>query len=357
MANVIAEMGLPTLVLCHNKTLAAQLYGEFSQFFPHNAVGYFVSYYDYYQPEAYLPAQDVYIEKDADINDEIDRLRLRATASLMARDDVIIVSSVSCIYNLGSPEEFKRFSVQVRRGQSLATEELARNLVRILYERAGDDFRRGTFRIRGDVVDVFPAYEDYALRIEFFGDAVTTIWELDPITARKRAPRDAVAIFPAKHFLTRPEGLRRALDAILAEMEERVAWFEAQGKLVEAQRLRLRTRHDVELLQEIGYCPGIENYSRHLAGRAAGERPECLLDFFPTPWLCVVDESHVTLPQVRGMYNGDRSRKQTLVDYGFRYLRPWTTAPYSSRNSKPSSPTSSTPQPRRGPTNSNTPPW
>jgi excinuclease ABC subunit B len=318
MANVIARVGLPTLVISHNKTLAAQLYGEFLQFFPRNAVEYFISYYDYYQPEAYLPAQDVYVEKDADINEEIDRLRLRATASLLARDDVIIVASVSCIYNLGSPAEFRDFHLFINRGQRLEIDELSRNLAAIRYERDDVEFKPGTFRVRGDVVDVFPAYEDEALRVEFAGDVVENVWRLEPVAARKLQPLERVAIYPAKHFVTGRDKIEPALVAIERELEERVAWFRKQDKIVEAQRLETRTRHDVELLAEISYCPGIENYSRHLSGRAPGERPYCLLDYFPGKWLCIVDESHATLPQIRGMYKGDRARKEVLVEYGFR---------------------------------------
>jgi excinuclease ABC subunit B len=318
MANVIARVGFPALVISHNKTLAAQLYGEFLQFFPRNAVEYFISYYDYYQPEAYLPAQDVYIEKDADINEEIDRLRLRATASLLARDDVVIVASVSCIYNLGSPEEFREFHLFIERGQRLEVDELTRDLAAIRYERDNVEFRPGNFRVRGDVVDVFPAYEDEALRVEFAGDVVENVWRLEPIAARKLQPLERVAIYPAKHFVTARDKMDRALVAIERELEERLAWFRKRDKIVEAQRLETRTRHDVELLREIGYCPGIENYSRQLAARAEGERPYCLLDYFPEKWLCIVDESHVTLPQVRGMYKGDRARKEVLVEHGFR---------------------------------------
>jgi excinuclease ABC subunit B len=318
MANVIARVGLPTLVISHNKTLAAQLYGEFLQFFPRNAVEYFISYYDYYQPEAYLPAQDVYIEKDADINEEIDRLRLRATASLLARDDVVIVASVSCIYNLGSPEEFAKFHLFLERGQKLDVGELAAELAAVRYERNDVEFRPGTFRVRGDVVDIFPAYEDEALRVELEGDVVENIWRLEPIAARKLQPLERVAIYPAKHFVTSRDKIEAALVHIERELKERLAWFRERGKIVEAQRLETRARHDMELLREIGYCPGIENYSRHLAGRREGERPYCLLDYFPEKWLCIVDESHVTLPQIRGMYNGDRARKEVLVEHGFR---------------------------------------
>jgi excinuclease ABC subunit B len=318
MANVIARVGLPTVVISHNKTLAAQLYGEFLQFFPRNAVEYFISYYDYYQPEAYLPAQDVYIEKDADINEEIDRLRLRATASLLARDDVIIVASVSCIYNLGSPEEFRAFHLFVERGQRLDIGRLTRDLAAIRYERDNVEFKPGVFRVRGDVVDIFPAYEDEALRVEFEGDVVQNVWRLEPVAARKLQALERVAIYPAKHFVTGREKIETALEVIGAELTERVAWFRERGKIVEAQRLETRTRHDMELLREIGYCPGIENYSRHLAARAEGERPYCLLDYFPDRWLCIVDESHATLPQIRGMFNSDRARKEVLVEHGFR---------------------------------------
>jgi excinuclease ABC subunit B len=318
MANVIADVGLPTLVISHNKTLAAQLYGEFLQFFPRNAVEYFVSYYDYYQPEAYLPAQDIYVEKDADINEELDRLRLRATASLLARDDVVIVASVSCIYNLGSPEEFRKFHLFIERGQRLDISRLTRDLAAIRYERDNVEFKPGTFRVRGDVVDVFPAYEDEALRVEFEGDVVGNVWRLEPVAVRKLQPLERVAVYPAKHFVTARDKIERGLEAVEAELEGRLAWFRKRDKIVEAQRLETRTRHDVELLREIGYCPGIENYSRHLAGRPEGERPYCLLDYFPERWLCIVDESHVTLPQIRGMHNGDRARKEVLVEYGFR---------------------------------------
>ena len=318
MANVIARVGLPTLVISHNKTLAAQLYGEFLQFFPRNAVEYFISYYDYYQPEAYLPAQDIYIDKDADVNEEIDRLRLRATASLLAREDVVIVASVSCIYNLGSPEEFAKFHLFLERGQKLDVGELAAELAGVRYERSDVEFKPGTFRVRGDVVDIFPAYEDEALRVELEGDVVENIWRLEPIAARKLQPLERVAIYPAKHFVTGRDTVEAALVRIERELKERVAWFRERDKIVEAQRLETRARHDLELLREIGYCPGIENYSRHLAGRREGERPYCLLDYFPEKWLCIVDESHVTLPQIRGMYNGDRARKEVLVEHGFR---------------------------------------
>jgi excinuclease ABC subunit B len=318
MANVIARVGLPTLVISHNKTLAAQLYGEFLQFFPRNAVEYFISYYDYYQPEAYLPAQDIYIDKDADVNEEIDRLRLRATASLLAREDVVIVASVSCIYNLGSPEEFAKFHLFLERGQKLDVGELAAELAAVRYERNDVEFRPGVFRVRGDVVDIFPAYEDEALRVELEGDVVDNIWRLEPIAARKLQPLERVAIYPAKHFVTSRDAIEAALVRIERELKERLAWFRERDKIVEAQRLETRARHDMELLREIGYCPGIENYSRHLAGRREGERPYCLLDYFPEKWLCIVDESHVTLPQIRGMYNGDRARKEVLVEHGFR---------------------------------------
>jgi excinuclease ABC subunit B len=318
MANVIARVGLPTLVISHNKTLAAQLYGEFMQFFPDNAVEYFVSYYDYYQPEAYLPAQDLYIDKDADINEEIERLRLRSTASLLAREDVVIVASVSCIYSLGSPEEFARFHLFIEPGDEIAIDTLTRKLAAIRYERENFEFKPGSFRVRGDVVDVFPAYEDEALRVEFLGNKVESVWRLDPVAGRKLGPLPRVAVYPAKHFVTDRQEMEPGIVAIEEELEKRVAWFRREGKIVEAQRLETRARHDVELLRELGYCPGIENYSRHLSGRAEGERPYCLLDYFPEKWLCIVDESHATLPQIRGMHNGDRARKQALVDYGFR---------------------------------------
>lgn len=318
MANIIAQMQRPTLVLSHNKTLAAQLYSEFREFFPHNAVEYFVSYYDYYQPEAYLPQTDTYIEKDADINEEIDRLRLAATSSLLTRRDVIIVASVSCIYNIGSPEEYGQDVVQLQRGETRRRERLLRHLTEIFYQRNDTDFHRGCFRARGDTVDIFPAYRETALRVEYWGDTIERITEIDPLTGEILYEHDFVQIFPAKHFITNRERLEAALRAIEAELEERLSVLKQQGKLLEAQRLEQRTRYDIEMMREVGYCAGIENYSRHLSGRAPGQQPWTLLDYFPDDFLMFVDESHITLPQVHGMYNGDRARKEVLVEYGFR---------------------------------------
>ncbi|MDR7422819.1 MAG: excinuclease ABC subunit UvrB [Armatimonadota bacterium] len=318
VARVIEQVQRPTLVLAHNKTLAAQLYGEFRQFFPHNAVRYFVSYYDYYQPEAYVPQTDLYVAKDASINDEIDRLRHAATKALMERRDVIVVASVSCIYGLGRPEDYKEVMLLVRTGERRTRDELVRRLVDIQYERNDIDFARGRFRVRGDVVEVFPAYEERAVRIDLFGDQVERIIELDPLTGEVLETKDAVALWPAKHWVTTEWRLERALRTIEEELQARLAWFRERGKLLEAQRLEFRTRYDMELLREAGTCPGIENYSRHLDGRNPGERPGCLIDYFPRDFLLVVDESHVTIPQVRGMLEGDRSRKKNLVDFGFR---------------------------------------
>ncbi|MCL6621620.1 MAG: excinuclease ABC subunit UvrB [Syntrophobacterales bacterium] len=319
IANVIAEINLPTLVLAPNKTLAAQLYGEFRDFFPDNAVEYFVSYYDYYQPEAYLPAADLYIEKDASINEAIDRLRHSATRSLLERQDVIIVASVSCIYGLGSPEAYHGMLLYLEEGMEKPRKEVLRKLVDILYERNDVDFHRGTFRVRGDRVEIFPAYEeDTAIRIEFFGDQVEAIREIDPLRGKVRRTLPRVTIYPASHYVTPDDVRRRALEAIEAELKERVAWFESQGKLLEAQRIAERTRFDLEMMRELGYCHGIENYSRHLTGRAPGEPPPTLLDYLPRKSLVVIDESHISIPQLMGMYRGDRSRKETLVEYGFR---------------------------------------
>ncbi len=318
VARVVEQIQRPTLVLAHNKTLAAQLYGEFREYFPGNAVRYFVSYYDYYQPEAYVPQTDLYIAKDASINDEIDRLRHAATKALMERRDVIVVASVSCIYGLGRPEDYKEVMLFVRRGERRSRDDIVRRLVGIQYERNDIDFARGRFRVRGDVIEIFPAYENRAVRIDLLGDEVERIVELDPLTGEIFEAKDAVAIWPAKHWVTTEERLERALGSIEAELQERLAWFRDQGKLLEAQRLEFRTRYDMELLREAGTCPGIENYSRHLDGRNPGERPGCLIDYFPRDFLLVVDESHVTLPQVRGMLEGDRSRKKNLVEFGFR---------------------------------------
>ncbi len=318
MANVIAAWGRPALVLSHNKTLAAQLYGELKAFFPGNAVEYFISYYDYYQPEAYVPASDTYIEKDASINEDIDRLRLRATSSLMEREDVVIVATVSAIYGLGDPVSYRERMVSVARGQRVARDDILRALVGIQYLRNDVAFDRGTFRVRGDTVEVFPAYEEQAVRLELWGDEVERISKVDPVSGATIAILDRMAIYPAKHFITSRPTVERASAAIRAELAGRLEELRGAGKLLEAQRLEQRTQFDLEMLLEIGTCAGVENYSRHLSGRLAGERPACLLDYFPEDYLVVVDESHVTLPQVRAMYNGDRARKLTLVDYGFR---------------------------------------
>jgi excinuclease ABC subunit B len=318
MAHVIAQWGRPTLVLSHNKTLAAQLYGELKAFFPTNAVEYFISYYDYYQPEAYVPASDTYIEKDASINEDIDRLRLRATSSLMERDDVVIVATVSAIYGLGDPVAYRERMVSVTRGQRIARDDLLRALVGIQYLRNDVAFDRGTFRVRGDTVEVFPAYEEQAVRLELWGDEVERISKVDPLTGATIAPLDRMAVYPAKHFITSRPTIERASAAIRGELAARLEELRGAGKLLEAQRLEQRTQFDLEKLLEIGTCAGVENYSRHLSGRQAGERPACLLDYFPDDYLVVVDESHVSLPQVRAMYNGDRARKLTLVDFGFR---------------------------------------
>ncbi len=318
MASVIADWGRPTLVLSHNKTLAAQLYGELKSFFPGNAVEYFISYYDYYQPEAYVPSSDTYIEKDASINEDIDRLRLRATSSLMEREDVVIVSTVSAIYGLGDPVEYRQRMVSLQLGEHVARDEVLRALVGIQYQRNDVAFERGTFRVRGDTVEIFPAYEEQAVRLEMWGNEIERISKIDPVSGETIATLQRMAIYPAKHFITNRPTILRASVAIRQELEERAAELRMQGKLLEAQRLQQRTQFDLEMLLEIGTCAGVENYSRHLSGRQAGERPACLLDYFPHDYLVIVDESHVTLPQVRGMYNGDRARKLTLVDYGFR---------------------------------------
>jgi len=318
MAHLVRNLGLPTLVISHNKTLAAQLYSEFKEFFPENAVGYFVSYYDYYQPEAYVPSRDLYIAKDASINQDIDRLRLAATTRLMQRDDVIIVASVSCIYGIGRPEEHERMFVEVRKGQEIERDELLARLVEIQYKRSDTDLKRGTFRARGDVVEVYPAYDEIAYRFDFFGDYVDSIAVIDTVSGRKLEVADEVAIYPANHFVTPAHRIEGILASIEEELEQRLAELRSMGKTLEAQRLEARTRYDMELIREVGFCPGIENYARHIDGRKPGERPACLLDYFPDEYLCIVDESHQTIPQIRAMYHGDRSRKQTLVDYGFR---------------------------------------
>jgi excinuclease ABC subunit B len=318
IANVIEQYKRPTLVLSHNKTLAAQLYGELKGFFPRNAVEYFISYYDYYQPEAYVPTTDTYIEKDASINEDIDRLRLRATSSLMEREDVVIVSTVSAIYGLGDPVTYRETMVTLARGQKIPRDDILRALVRIQYGRNDVAFERGTFRVRGDTVEIFPAYEEQGVRIEMWGDEVERISKIDVITGETITALDKAAIYPAKHFITSRPTLERAIELIRSELAERLDLLKRDGKLLEAQRLESRTNFDIEMMREIGTCAGIENYSRHLSFRAQGERPACLFDYFPDDFLVVVDESHVTLPQVRGMYNGDRARKLTLVDYGFR---------------------------------------
>ena len=319
MANVIAQLNKPTLILAHNKTLAAQLYGEMKEFFPNNAVEYFVSYYDYYQPEAYVPSSDTYIEKDSAINDEIDKLRHSATAALSERSDVIIVSSVSCIYGLGSPIDYQEMVISLRPGMLKDRDEVIRKLIDIQYVRNDMDFKRGTFRVRGDVVEIFPANAtDTAVRVEFFGDEIDRITEFDALTGNVKARLEHVAIFPASHYVVAPEKMEKAISAIEEELKERVEWFKHEDKLLEAQRIAERTKFDIEMMRETGFCSGIENYSRHLSGLKPGEPPHTLLDYFPDDFLMIVDESHITIPQVRGMYAGDQSRKTTLVDYGFR---------------------------------------
>ncbi len=318
MANVIERVQKPTLVISHNKTLAAQLYTEFKEFFPNSAVEYFVSYYDYYQPEAYVPRTDLYIEKEVDINEEIDKLRHAATRALFERGDVIIVASVSCIYGLGSPEEYHAFVLSLKRGESYNRYKLLHKLVEMQYERNDTDFSRGKFRIRGDTLEIRPAYEELALRVEFFGDEIERIVEIDPLTGELLAKLDSVDIYPAKHFVTSQDKLMLAIESIKQELQERLSELKQQGKVLEAARLEARTNYDIEMLREAGYCTGVENYSRHLSGRAPGSPPWTLLDYFPDDFLMFTDESHMTLPQIRGMYHGDRSRKETLVEYGFR---------------------------------------
>ena len=319
MANVIQQLNKPTLILAHNKTLAAQLYGEMKEFFPNNAVEYFVSYYDYYQPEAYVPSSDTYIEKDSAINDEIDKLRHSATAALSERSDVIIISSVSCIYGLGSPIDYQEMVISLRPGMLKDRDDVIRKLIDIQYVRNDMDFKRGTFRVRGDVVEIFPANAtDTAVRVEFFGDEIDRITEFDALTGSAKARLEHVAIFPASHYVVAPEKMEKAICAIEEELKERVEWFKREDKLLEAQRIAERTKFDIEMMRETGFCSGIENYSRHLSGLKPGEPPHTLLDYFPDDFLMIVDESHITIPQVRGMYAGDQSRKTTLVDYGFR---------------------------------------
>ncbi len=318
MANVIETYNKPTLIISHNKTLAAQLYGEFKSFFPENAIEYFISYYDYYRPEAYIPATDTFIEKTADINDEIDRLRLKATSNLLSRNDTIIVASVSCIFGLGSPKDYRDLLVFIKTGETFFRNKLLRELVNIQYSRNDISLERGTFRVRGDTIEIQPAYENITYRIEFWGDEIERICLVDNISGHIISEKNSIAIYPAKHFVTTFPQIEKAMKNIELELEERLKEFRSEGKLLEAQRLEQRTRYDLEMLLEIGYCSGIENYSRHLSGRKQGERPSCLLDYFPKEYLIIIDESHVTLPQIRAMYAGDRSRKQTLVDFGFR---------------------------------------
>ena len=318
VANVIAHQKRPALVISHNKTLAAQLYAELKSFFPNNAVEFFISYYDYYQPEAYIPQTDTFIEKDASINSEIERLRLAATDSLLSRDDVIIVASVSCIYGLGSPEDYKEMVFSAHIGDVCGRDGMLEKLVNIQYDRNDYEPQPGTFRVRGDTVDIFPSYAMHGIRVEFFGDEIDSIRRIDPLTGETEETLERITISPAKHFVMPSEKLEPAIARIEAELEEQVKVFEQQNKLIEAQRIRMRTAYDIEMMREIGYCGGIENYSRHLGGRQAGERPACLIDYFPDQFLTIIDESHVTLPQVRGMFNGDRARKSTLVEHGFR---------------------------------------
>lgn len=334
LANLIAKINKPTLVISHNKTLAAQLYSEFKDFFPTNAVEYFVSYYDYYQPEAYIPHTDTYIEKDASINDQLDRLRLSATSSLMSREDVIIVASVSCIYNLGSPQDYQEQLVSLEKKQIINRDEVLKRLIEIQYERNDYEFIRGRIRVRGDTLEIYPAYEEKYIRIEFIDDKIENIFEIEPISAKIISPLDKIAIYPAKHFIISSSRIKQAIKNIELELDEQLDFLKNQGKIVETQRLEARTKYDLEMLQEIGYCHGIENYSRHLSGRPSGSRPSCLIDYFPHPirspaargatsngardFLCIIDESHVTIPQIRGMYEGDKARKEILVEYGFR---------------------------------------
>jgi excinuclease ABC subunit B len=318
VANVLARLNRPVLVISHNKTLTAQLYSEFKQFFPDNAVEYFVSYYDYYQPEAYIPQTDMYIDKDADINEQIDRLRLKATTSVFERRDVIVVASVSCIYGIGSPEDFRSVSSIIQKEEEMSREHLLEDFIDMQYERNEIDFGRGKFRVRGDIVEIFPAYLETALRVEFFGNTIEKLLEIDPLTGKTISEKERVCIYPAKHFVTPRPRMLAALEPIRKELAERVAELKSQGRLLEAQRLESRTNYDLEMLEETGFCHGIENYSRHLAGRKPGEPPACLINYFPDDFITIIDESHMTIPQLNGMYQGDRSRKETLVEYGFR---------------------------------------
>ena len=318
MAEVIRNVKRPTLVLSHNKTLAAQLYREFKEFFPNNAVEYFVSYYDYYQPEAYVPSSDTFIEKDSSINEEIDKLRLRATSSLLEREDVIIVSSVSCIYGLGSPEDYTESRIILKRGQEMERDLLIKKLLHIQYQRNDLDFSRGNFRVRGDAIELMPAYHEDGLRIEFFGDEIESLSRFNPLTGKVIVKMETMVVYPAKHFITSGPKVEDAIKNIKAEVAVQIQYFKDKGKLLEAERIESRTNYDLEMLAELGYCNGIENYSRHLTGRNSGERPACLIDYFPKDFLMIVDESHVTIPQIGGMYAGDRARKETLVEFGFR---------------------------------------
>jgi excinuclease ABC subunit B len=318
MANIIANLNLPTLVISHNKTLAAQLYGEFRSFFPENAVEFFISYYDYYQPEAYVPSSDTFIEKDSSINDEIDRLRLRATSSLLARKDVVIISSVSCIYGLGSPDDYQKLLVIAKKGEKVDRNDILLKLIDIQYSRNDFDFQRGTFRVRGDVVDIYPAYEEDAIRLEFFGNEIEQIATIDTLTGEVKSEISTAIIYPARHFVTTEDKMERAMITIREELEEQLKRLRDQNKLLEAQRLEMRTNFDLEMMAEVGYCSGIENYSRHISGRKPGQPPYTLLDFFPEKFLVLIDECHQSVPQIRAMYNGDRSRKETLVEHGFR---------------------------------------
>jgi len=318
LACVIEKINKPTLVISHNKTLASQLYAEFKEFFPYNSVEYFVSYYDYYQPESYIPQTDTYIEKEASINERLDRLRLSTTSSLVSRRDVIVVASVSCIYNLGSPEDYQELILYLEKGQTTSLEAVLRRLVTLQYERNDFDFKRGSFRVKGDTLDIFPTYREKAIKIEFFADEIEKIYEFDPLTGEKISELEKVGIYPAKHFIISMDKIERALKTIEWELEDRINYFKKLGKIVEAERLRTRTLYDMEMLRECGYCHGIENYSRHLSGRPPGSRPYCLIDYFPDDFLTIIDESHVTIPQLRGMYEGDKSRKETLIEYGFR---------------------------------------
>src|SRR6478672_9021470 len=318
MAHTIERVQRPTLVISHNKTLAAQLYEEFKELFPNNAVGYFVSYYDYYQPEAYIPQRDIYIEKDASRNDDLDRLRLSATSNLVSRNDVLLVASVSCIFGLGSPVDYKKSVVPIRVGEPTDRDDLLRRLLDLQYARNDIDFKRGTFRVRGDVVELRPSYEEFAYRIEFFGDDITTIDAINPLTGELLSTHDQIFIYPAVHYVMPEDKVAGGIQSIKDELEKQVMHLRSQGKLLEAQRLLARTKYDLEMIQEVGYCSGIENYSRHLDGRKPGEKPYTLIDYFPKDYLLIIDESHVTLPQIKAMYNGDRQRKEVLVEHGFR---------------------------------------